>query len=206
MERQQLLNQQQQRRLARKIHDDLSQKMTLLSLQLSMAATDDAPPADWPGTCQKWANLLLEAGQAVREIINDLQPRVNDERGLISALRWFAQTVLKSTSCIVTAPKDDICLAPFVANELFGICREVVADVLIPAKVKRIEIELQQDDELVRLLLRAGQGDFECLTESALEGLAVKERLQCFDGFADLGNSTLALSIPSNRPAVAAAA
>lgn len=208
LERQQLLHHQQQKHLARKIHDDVSQKMTLLSLQLSMAATDESPPRDWAKTCQDWANLLMDTGRAMREIINELQPRVVDEYGLTSALRWFAQTLAKLTCCTVTVPPEDVCLDPFVGNELFAICREVVLNVLIPAQAPRIEIELQQDDESMRILIRPtpAEAGAPLISPLSLHGMAVPERLLCLNGTAAMDGSVLILSVPSVRPAVQAAA
>src|SRR5271170_7948782 len=102
LERQQLLNQQQHKHLARKIHDEVSQKMTLLALQLSLASADNSPPENWAGNCKEWAGLVMELGQSVREIVNELQPRIFDEFGLPDALHWFAQSAAKDLCCCCT--------------------------------------------------------------------------------------------------------
>lgn len=52
--RQELLNQRLHKRLARGIHDEISQKMTLLALQLSLAASEDSAPANWAAKCKGW--------------------------------------------------------------------------------------------------------------------------------------------------------
>lgn len=82
--RQQLLNQKHYKRLARKIHDEVSQKMTLLALQLSLASTKGDEPADWAKDCKDWADLVMQLGQSIRNITVELQPRVIDESGLAS--------------------------------------------------------------------------------------------------------------------------
>src|SRR5271157_4875705 len=148
--RQQLLNQQHHKRLAARIHDEISQKMTLLALQLSLAASENSPPSNRAAKCKDWAGLVMELGQAVREITNELQPCILDEFGLAAALRWFAQSSARDVCCTVIAPNEGISLAPFAANELFGICREIVMDILVPV-VARVEIELEQKDGTVRL-------------------------------------------------------
>lgn len=212
MARQQLLNQKQHKHLARRIHDEISQKMTLLTLQLSLAASDDSAPANWAAKCKDWSNLVLELGQSVRDITNELQPRILDEFGLVAAFRWFAQSLSSDICCAFTAPKEDISLEPFTANELFGICREIVTDILLPAGVERIEIELEQKDGAVRLHLRANKNRLgrEPVTEKALDAIAIPDRLLCLDGTAELNysadtGSVLTLSVPGGR-AVASAA
>ena len=204
--RQQLLNQRQHKRLARRIHDEISQKMTLLALQLSLAASEKSAPANWATKCKDWAGLVMELGQSIREITNELQPRILDEFGLAAALRWFAQSSARDICCTVIAPNEDISLAPFAANELFGICREIVTDILVPG-VARVEIELEQKEGAVRLHLRADDNGLarELITERALDAIAVHDRLLCLDGTAELNHSAdagsvITLSVPAGRP------
>ena len=97
--RQQLLHQQQHKRLARRIHDEVSQQLTLLSLQLSLARADEKPPANWAQTCQKWSLMVLELGQNLRTIVNELQPRIMDDLGLGAALQWYAHSNPKGVHC-----------------------------------------------------------------------------------------------------------
>jgi len=214
LERQQSLNQQQHKLLARKIHDEISQKMTLLALQLSLASSQNSPPDNWADNCREWAALVLELGQSVREVTNELQPRIFDEFGLADALRGFALSSAKELCCCCTfiGPDENVSLRPFVANELLGICREIVADILVPAGVARVEIELEQRDETAILHLRANDDELgqERLTEEALNIIALNERLLCLDGAAELTyspdtGSVVTLSVPANQPLVCAA-
>jgi len=205
--RQLVLNQQQHKRLARKIHDEISQKMTLLSLQISLAATENSPPVNWAGDCQDWANLVMELGQSIREITSELQPRIVDEHGLTAALRWFVQFSAKNICCAFSASNEDIALEPFAANELFGICREIVTNILVPAGVARVEIELEQTDGAIRLHLRVNDNEAgrESITEKALESIAMHERLLCLEGSAELNHSAeagcvISLSVPAGCP------
>jgi signal transduction histidine kinase len=208
LERQQLLNQQQHKRLARKIHDEVNQKMTLLALQLSLMS-ESGPPEDWAASCKEWATLVMELGQSIREITNELQPRILDAFGLSPALRWFAQGSAKDLCCYCTfiAPNENVSLEPFAANELFGICREIIADIFVPAGVARVEIELEEQDGAVRLHLRANDDALgqDRIDEGTLEDIAVNERLHCLDGTAELSysahtGSVVTLSVPANRP------
>ena len=77
--RQQLLQQQEHKQLAGRIHDEICQNLTLLSLQLSLALMDPKPPPNWTQTCKQWSDLVLDLGQRLRGIINELQPRILDE-------------------------------------------------------------------------------------------------------------------------------
>ena len=63
-----------------------------------------------------------------------------------------------------------------------------MADILIPAGVAHVEIELEQTDGTVRLHLRVNDNEAgrESITEKALESIAMHERLLCLDGSAEL--------------------
>jgi signal transduction histidine kinase len=207
LERQQLLNEQQHRRLARKIHDEISQKMTLLTLQLSLLSSESGPPLNWADHCNDWTRLVMELGQSIREITSELQPRILDEFGLASALRWFAQCSAGDICCAFHGLDVNISLAPFVANELFGICREIVADILVPARAARVDVELEEKEGMVRLQLRASdpRPGLELITEKELAAIAVHDRLLCLDGTAELSHSARAgsvvtLTVPARRP------
>jgi signal transduction histidine kinase len=204
--RQQALQQQHHKRLARKIHDDISQKMTLLSLQLSLAATTDDEPVDWAKSCQEWSDLVLELGQSIREITLELQPRTVDQAGLGAAFRWLAKSAAKEIACEVVERSAALTVAPMAANEVFTICREIVSDILVPAKIPKVLIELEQNEQTARVLIAPKESgpDQDCLTESTLDSLGIHERLLCVDGAVELSHSldkgsSLTLTIPTLR-------
>lgn len=190
-ERQELLNQTFRKRLARKIHDDISQKLTLLSLQLSLAATEEAPPANWSTTCEEWGDLVMDLGQAVRQILTNLEPRVTDELGLLRALHSLSQSLTGKIHCTLHAPAQPISLPPRVGEELFLLCREIVTDILIPGKAPSVEFKLEQKDGSVAVQVRAAG----FLTEYAMETICARQRLQCLDGTVALNTSESALTI-----------
>src|SRR5580692_9198591 len=115
--RQQLLQQQQHKRLARRIHDDVCQQLTLLSLQLSLALSDAKSQARWAQHCQQWSTMVMELGQNMRHILNELQPRILDDLGLAAALQWYARSSPGSIHCELLLPEAPVALPPVAANE-----------------------------------------------------------------------------------------
>jgi signal transduction histidine kinase len=211
--RQQLLHQQQHKRLARKIHDDISQKLTLLSLQLSLALADSKPPANWEQQCKQWSAAVLDIGQSLRDIINELQPRILDDFGLTAALQWYVQSAPKGLECQLHLPKEPVLLAPSAANELFSVTRDIISEVFAPNGVTRTAIQIEQSPDVIRLHLRAGEAGAiqEPAASQALDALSVHERLFCVDGSAELHQTpgkglSITLSMPVNRQPVSHAA
>ncbi|HEY3860899.1 MAG TPA: histidine kinase [Verrucomicrobiae bacterium] len=212
--RQQSLYQQQHKRLSRRVHDDISQHLTLLSLQLSLALSDAKPPANWSQMCQQWSNLVQEMGQNLRSIINEIQPRIIDDLGLGAALQWYVNSSPSGVQCQLLLPRQPASLAPVAANELFAICRDIVSDLLAPNGIKQAVIELEQSHDQLRLHVRVGgkHPDLAPLVSKTLDALSIHERLFCVDGGIDVNEHAanglaITLSIPATtRHAVSHAA
>lgn len=209
----QSLHQQQHKRLARRIHDNVSQHLTLLSLQLSLALTDEKPPADWSRTCQKWSNLVLELGQNLRTILNDLQPRVLDEFGLGQALQWYVQSCPDGVHCKLTLPPEPASLPPSAGNEVFNICRDIMSEILAPNRVEEAAIALEQTHDRLRVHLRVKdkKPGLAALAAKALETFSMRERLFCLNGAVEVNEEpgkglVITLSVPANARAVPDAA
>jgi two-component system sensor kinase len=185
---QQSLQQQQRKRLARKIHDQVSQKLTLLSLQLSLALLDQKPPANWAQKCKEWNVTALELGAILREITAELRPRILDDTGLVEALEMFANSCPKGICCQLTQPTDPVKLPASAANELYSLCREIVTDFFAPSGVSQTGIELKQTNHWLRLRLvvLATRADALPILVQGLEPLCIHERLHCVDGNAEV--------------------
>jgi signal transduction histidine kinase len=211
--RQQLLHQQQHKRLARRIHDEISQQMTLLSLQLSLALSDPRSQANWAQNCKQWSELVLNLGQNLRNIINELQPRVLDELGLAAALQWYVHSCPKGIHCKLLLPEAPVALPPIAANELFAICRDIVSEIFGPNGITEATFELEQTQDLVHLHLRTDQQNpaLAPLIAQALDALSIHERLFCLDGSIETHQDpakglAITLSMPVSRQAVSRAA
>jgi signal transduction histidine kinase len=211
--RQQLLQLQHNRRLARRIHDDVSQKLTLLALQLSLATLEEKPPANWTQKCQEWNNMVLELGAVLRDITGELRPRILDDLGLVAALQWFANSCPNGIYCEVIAPGEPVTLPPYAANEVFALCREIVTDFFAPNGVTEMSTELEQTGNLLRVQLRVQKvkSGSDPLTQQALDVLSIHERLACVDGAAVVDEEpgrgfSVTLSVQTPRRAVCTAA
>jgi signal transduction histidine kinase len=211
--RHQLLQQQQHKQLARRIHDDISQQLTLLSLQLSLALSEPNQPGDWEQNCKQWSSLVLELGQNLRNIINELQPRILDEFGLVAALQWYVHSSPKGVQCRLVLPAEPVALPPCAANELFAICRDIVSEVFAPNGITEATIEVAPTPETLRLHLRPGEKNpaLAPLAFNALDGLSIHERLFCLDGCLETQTDpvkgvVITLSLPASRQPASRAA
>ena len=211
--RQQLLHQQQQKRLARRIHDDISQQLTLLALQLSLATSDPKSQGNWAQHCKQWSNIVLDLGQNLRSIINELQPRIIDELGLAAALQWYVNSCPKGIHCELFLPEAPVALPPIAANELFSVCRDIVGEIFSPNGITEATFALEQANDQVQLCLRVPQQDplLMPLISQGLDALSIHERLFCLDGSVQTHQGppnglAITVSMSASRQAVSNAA
>jgi signal transduction histidine kinase len=152
-------------------------------------------------------------GQKLREIINDLQPRIVDELGLVAALQGYSHSSPKGIACRLIPDAKPVALPPAAANELFSICRDVIEFALVPNGVSEVTIQLEQTANLLRLFLRADEKSAgqESAASKALDDLAINERLFCLDGGVQVVHEpgqglALILTVPVSGEAVSHAA
>jgi signal transduction histidine kinase len=232
--RRQRLTEEQHARLARRIHDDISQKLTLLALQLSLEASEAVPARleanpnlapggkKWtPGVlypslpggmgptsplaekCKAWSALVMEIGQAVRDITDILQPKVVEEFGLVAGLQWYSMSLSKEIPCTFTPPERDILLPRGVGRELFGICWEVVTTIFRPETTSRIDLQVQQVDGVVTIHLHGNDKVEGGLNdpEQELDLMSITERLLRIGGTVEVSGrpgsgTTVTLCLP----------
>ena len=83
-------------RIAREIHDELGQALTVLKMDLARVSRD----AGWRSTRPDAARLPLAIDNmitSVRRIASELRPQVLDDLGLLAALEWQSQEFERCT-------------------------------------------------------------------------------------------------------------
>ncbi len=175
---------------------------------------DSNPPANWAAICGRWSSLVLELGQNLRHVMNELQPRVTDDTGIGDALNWFACAACETVQCHVQLPAQPVTIPQTAANEIFSVCRDIVNELFAPHGVKEATITLEEADEFVRFRIATVEkaSTLAMAAPRKLDELLVHDRLFCLSGTVDatpVGTSGLfavVLSIPSHRVAVPHAA
>ncbi|WHZ22026.1 MAG: hypothetical protein OJF47_001138 [Nitrospira sp.] len=187
------VREEEQRRLAREIHDELGALMTSMKLDL-------AQMTDWLidaglGTAatplqRKVASLdktLDQTITVVQRIAADLRPGVLDDLGLIAAIQWQAKTFKSRTGihCDVITDTDDVQIDPEQATALFRICQEALTNVARHAHATAVVIRFSETAGQVLLEIEDdGRGiPAEKLTDRMSLGLlGMRERAELSGG------------------------
>ncbi|WP_321915646.1 MULTISPECIES: PAS domain-containing sensor histidine kinase [unclassified Paraburkholderia] len=148
----------EQKRIARELHDDLGQRIAALKMALTLHGTElaHALPTQMHGELEAIAQIGTQIDAlavAVRRIAADLRPAMLDDLGLQAALEWLAEDFQSrygvTIQCQLAISEPD--LGEFAATALFRVVQEALTNVARHAHAHRVTIELENDAKDCRL-------------------------------------------------------
>jgi two-component system sensor histidine kinase UhpB len=179
-------------RIARSLHDDTAQSISMLIIHLERLGA--LIPADRPdivryiSDAQNVATRLLEN---LRKIIWDLRPSILDDLGLNSAIRWYARTNLEKAGIKVgfQTAIEAMRLPLHLETMLFRIAQEAISNILRHAGASHVSIRLWIANQNIWLEIEDdGRGfDMEQTARDALDHqqlglLGIRERVSLVGG------------------------
>jgi signal transduction histidine kinase len=202
---------QQRTRLAQELHDHLTQKLTVVSLELSLLDSGLSSEQGLSGPklrekVKELSFLVQDAIQSLRKIKAELRPKLLDEFGLIAALEWETAEFQRKTGlqCTFSAIPDDVRLEPHVATELFRMFQGILANVMDHARASHVTVKVREDGPQLHLRV---SDDGAGITQEAIESpaslglLELRERTAAVRGELQLEGSpgrgtTVAIKVP----------
>lgn len=203
----------ERKRIAREIHDDLGQN--LLALRIDIAMLHQRTHHSHPRLNRK-AQAALEhidtTMKAVRSAINNLRPGVLD-LGLNAAIEWQAKDFQQRSGiqCELMMDQKDFALDDNLATALFRIMQESLNNVIRHAKASHVRIEVRHDDDHIFMKIADnGTGFFpDCRRKANSFGLlGISERVNALQGelAIDSGEdrgTSLSISLPVKKAGAA---
>jgi PAS domain S-box-containing protein len=182
------VREQEQRRIAREIHDELGQSLT--ALKMDVAWMQGNLSAGAPSLADKLDTMQAQLDATVaatRRISADLRPLMLDDLGLVPATEWLAQNFSERTgiSCALQIDPPDLELAEPSASALYRILQESLTNVARHAKARRVEIALERTDGVLKLTVRddgLGFSPAEARTHKTYGLLGLRERTVLLGG------------------------
>ncbi len=143
--------------LARELHDELGQDLTLMRMDLSSALREarDEKSATAP-TIERIRTMVDETIGKVRAIATELRPVILDQFGLSAAIEWLVDKVREKSGITITVDflAESADLDRGISTGLFRIFQEALTNAVRHAKAAHIGVSLQREDSLVRLSVR----------------------------------------------------
>ena len=178
--RQELIISEERNRLARDLHDSVSQKLFSLSMTARGAQSLQENSSLLTEALEDIQQLSKEAMREMRTLIWQLRP-VGIEAGMMTSLQSYALGLGLQPACNVTGIKR---LPTQIEEALFRIGQESLNNVQKHARVKKVSLHLNMTDDSVTLTIHdAGLGFDQAITGDCTLGLrGMKERAILLDG------------------------
>jgi PAS domain S-box-containing protein len=175
--------------IAREIHDELGQQLTILKMDISwlnqkLQKYEDASVLEKTADTLK---LLNETIKSVRRIATELRPSMLDDLGLIEALEWQSKEFEKRSGITITfiTSVSHLPVTNAVATSLFRIYQEALTNIARHANAKTVFSKLQvANDQVILTITDDGAGfDMQSLGfKKTLGLLGMKERTLMIGG------------------------
>ena len=174
--------------IAREIHDELGQTLTVLKMDLAWLRK--RLPDGQISLLEKtdtMSQLINKTIQTVKKISTDLRPGLLDDLGLAAAIEWQAEEFQKLTGirCKITIEPKEITLDRDRNTAIFRIFQETLTNVARHAKASAVNASLKQRDGQIELRVQDnGRG----ITEGQISNpksfglIGIRERVKIFDG------------------------
>jgi two-component system sensor histidine kinase UhpB len=154
---------EERRRIARDLHDDVSQELAAQTLALS-TLRQHLPDATTPGVLHEVAELqarTVELARTIRDLSHSLHPGVLQHAGLVPALRGFCRGFEREHGLTTTFRADgELGAVPEeVALCLYRVTQEGLANVARHAKARQARVTVTRErDDIVLSVGDDGQG------------------------------------------------
>jgi len=153
----QSVREEERKKIARDIHDDLGQGLATMKLDVSLLrqGLEDVAPSVRQ-RLEVLEGVLDGTIRAVKRIITELRPRLLDDLGLTAAIEWQTADFQKHTGLLVTLsiyPRE-IILDADRSTALFRILQEGLSNVARHARASTVSVNLTEIDGQVEFELR----------------------------------------------------
>lgn len=152
------IREEERSHIAREIHDELGQQLTVLKLDLSWlqrkinAITEDEA---MNLRINEMLNLINETVNSVRRISSSLRPSLLDDIGLLAAVEWHLQEFEKRSGIKVNFVSSELAsdtpLPPSTATALFRILQESLTNIVRHANASEVNVSLFINSEVIIL-------------------------------------------------------
>ncbi len=211
-ERLQWVREEDRKRVARDLHDQIGQILTAIKMDLTWV-TRHLPESEGEVLARLSESIqsINDGVKSVRTICSGLRPGVLDDLGLAAAIEWQAGEFASrnGVSCQVSVPPVDLHLDGDRATAAFRIFQECLTNVIRHAQAKSVHVSLCQEAENILLVVEDdGIGFCESDLSNSLGSLGLlgmKERAQFCGGEVQISSSpgngtTVTVRVPVDTP------
>ena len=201
---------EERRRIARELHDELGQRLTALKLEMT-ACQRDHPDLAVGERAQLMLDMLDDTVASARRIAMDLRPLMLDDLGLPEAIDWLLKEFKRRTGIEVVARlgEDLRELSPNLATTLYRIVQEALTNITRHAQATRVVVVLESRHQELLLTIQDNGVGFTKGIRARASGsfglLGIRERALMLGGRLQVSNAPeggarLVVHVPLTQP------
>jgi signal transduction histidine kinase len=175
---------EERKRIARELHDQLGQGMAVLMMELhNMDATLD-PEGEAHEQLQHIMGLVMDHEATVRDMGLLLRPSMLDDLGLVPALQWQARETSRRTGMDVTVDAEEECnlLSDEYRTCIYRVVQEALHNASRHARASNVHITVRQDASHVRVEVQDDGRGFDTSYTKGMGMLGIEERARHLGG------------------------
>ena len=186
------VREEERRRIARDIHDELGQVLTVFSFDLAWILKKlNKDQIDITNKIAATSGLINGAIETVQKIADELRPTLLDDLGLVAGLEWQTSDLETRTgiSCSLTIEPEDLIVDNNLSTELFRIFQEALTNVARHAKATRITASMRMNDSGLYLSIAdngKGISASEIKSSTSIGLIGMRERIYPWKGTVDI--------------------
>jgi signal transduction histidine kinase len=153
----QSIREEERTTIAREIHDELGQILTVLKIQITLLSKKLREDQKELKNKLSYASGIIDSTvEKVQRITAKLRPNILDELGLIPAIEWQAQEFQKVTGiqCSISLPNEEIQLEDEKSTAIFRIFQEALTNVIRHSSAKTVSILINIKNGLMVLRIK----------------------------------------------------
>ncbi len=181
----------ERRRIARELHDDLGQRLTALKMELASLKPRSPKAQDRVGAMLE---MLDETVASVRRISADLRPMMLDDLGLSAAIEWLARDAARRMGIEISVSLDE-CEPPLgerASIALYRMVQEALTNVGRHTRASEVRVELRQRDQALTLTVvdnGVGFSERAMQKEGSFGLMGIRERADMLGGDMQVDNA-----------------
>lgn len=187
-----MAQEEERKRIARELHDDVAQSILLLSRQLDIltsGGTHKIPKAS-VSELEHIRNIANETYKSIQRYARDLRPSILDQMGLVAALNWLTEELSKEMGIKTTVKADKLPPLPTETElAMFRIAQETLNNVRKHAQASEVDIKVRLDSNKIKMTITDNGKGFltsgltgDLAREGKLGVLGMEERARLIGG------------------------
>jgi PAS domain S-box-containing protein len=174
---------QERARIGRELHDDINQRLAMLSVELEQLQDN---PSEWPDRVQEFRNRMGEISNDVQALSHDLHSSKLEYLGVVAGIRSWCREFSQRYKMEIDFKSDISSPLPAeVGLSLLRVVQEACQNAMKHSGVRRIEVQLDEEFNEIHLFVRDSGKGFDLEESETGKGLgltSMRERIRLMNG------------------------